>query len=530
VPNDTVVCAGSPLPNLNISFTGKASYSVDLTYNSAPFSITATSNNYSFLSKAGVYQLLAITDANGCSNTNPSKTFTVSQIALPITNYTLSGETACQGTDATLNMSGSELGITYKVYKQGIPRTQIGSFTGNGSALNTTLLSSKLSSGKTIIEVDAMGCAAATLSDTANIVQIGSIAAISGETTICDNFSGIDKLAYTFTPIPGVSKYQWSISGGSVTGTGNTASVDLSTGKAGENYTLSVMAVLANNSLCVNSTASLSIHEVASYGLDTLVISEDSICVGVPILVSIKGRSAEGYQHWHFPAGASVEKTSLLDSTAFIVTANTSDKISVMPTHRCNVLIEALSKNLVVYQIPIVSAGTEQKFNGFPTAAKLSGTHLNPENGVAYQYLWTNTKGSASITSPTSVSTAILPKDVETMYTLTVKTPNEASCSASASTSVKFEIVVTPPLIFSPNEDNKNDLWEITELEFFPDATVEIFNQWGTKVFSKSKGYFAEPWDGKSDGVQVPIATYYYVITPNKPGYASKAGAVTVVR
>ncbi|MEY3418095.1 MAG: hypothetical protein RL060_2207, partial [Bacteroidota bacterium] len=52
----------------------------------------------------------------------------------------------------------------------------------------------------------------------------------------------------------------------------------------------------------------------------------------------------------------------------------------------------------------------------------------------------------------------------------------------------------------------------------------------GTKVFSKSKGYFTEPWDGKSDGVQVPIATYYYVITPNKPGYASKAGAVTVVR
>jgi gliding motility-associated-like protein len=193
-------------------------------------------------------------------------------------------------------------------------------------------------------------------------------------------------------------------------------------------------------------------------------------------------------------------------------------------------LIADLSKNLVVYQIPIVSAGIEQKFNGFPTAAKLTGTHLNPENGVVYQYLWTNTKGTASITSPTSLSTAILPKDVETIYTLTVKTPNEASCSASATTSVKFEIVVTPPLIFSPNEDTKNDLWEISELEFFPDATVEIFNQWGTKVYSKSKGYFSEPWDGKSDGVQVPIATYYYVITPNKTGYAPKAGAVTVVR
>ena len=529
VPNDTVVCAGSPLPILKLNFTGKANYNINFTYNSVPLTATATSNSYSIPSQEGVYQLISITDANGCSNTTASKTITVTQNGLPITSYTLTGEQTCQGTDATLTMSGSELGITYNIYKEGNPRTQIGSFTGNGSAMNTTLLSSKLSSGKTIIAVDAMGCAATTLGDTANIVQIGSIAAINGKTTVCDNDNLINQLTYTFTPISGVSVYQWSINGGTVTGNSNTASVDLSAGKAGENYTLSVVAVLANNSLCTNSTASTTIYEVASYKGDSLVVSEDSICEGNAINVSLKGGSAEGYYKWHFPAGASIAKTST-DSTAFTINSNTSGTISVTPVHRCNSSIAELSQAIVVYQAPIISAGLDQKFNGFPTGAKLTGTHLNPASGVNYKYDWTLIKGTGSIVTPTSLVTNILPKEVETQYTLTVSTPNTASCSASSSVTVKFETIVTPPLIFSPNEDSKNDTWEITELEFFPDATVEIFNQWGTKVYSKSKGYFLEPWDGTSDGVQVPIATYYYVITPNKPGYASKAGAVTVVR
>ncbi|MEY5047070.1 MAG: hypothetical protein RLZZ175_3256, partial [Bacteroidota bacterium] len=40
-----------------------------------------------------------------------------------------------------------------------------------------------------------------------------------------------------------------------------------------------------------------------------------------------------------------------------------------------------------------------------------------------------------------------------------------------------------------------------------------------------------EPWNGKYDnGAEAPIATYYYVITPNKDGYKNKAGSVTIVK
>jgi gliding motility-associated-like protein len=268
---------------------------------------------------------------------------------------------------------------------------------------------------------------------------------------------------------------------------------------------------------------------IASYGEDTLVISEDSICIGLPISVSIKGRSADGYQNWRFPLG-NVLKVSVLDSTEFLLYPTSSGVVSVTPVHSCNSSIAALTKDIIVYQMPIGTAGADQKYQGFPVGAKLQGLHANPELGVKYKYEWNVVKGTATIASANTLTTTILPKEVETHYQLTISSPNEKACVLVDEVIVMFEIVVNPPLIFSPNGDGKNDTWEVPELEFFPDASIEIFNQWGLKVYSKSKGYFTEPWNGTNEGVELPIATYYYVITPNKPGYSTKAGAVTLVK
>lgn len=265
-----------------------------------------------------------------------------------------------------------------------------------------------------------------------------------------------------------------------------------------------------------------------AYKGDSLIVTEDSICKGNGIKVSLKGGSAEGYQQWNFPAGT-VTKTSV-DSTAFTIFPTQNGTISVTPIHTCNTAITPLIQNIITYESPVAFAGLDQKYNGFPAGIQLKGTILNPETGVNYKYDWTLLKGNASISNPDLLTTNILPKEVETQYLLTISTPNEATCSSSSSVTIKFEVVVNPPLIFSPNQDTKNDLWEIEELAFFPDASVEIFNQWGMKVYHKSNAYHTEPWNGTSEGVEVPIATYYYVINPNKPGYQSKAGSVTVVR
>jgi gliding motility-associated-like protein len=81
---------------------------------------------------------------------------------------------------------------------------------------------------------------------------------------------------------------------------------------------------------------------------------------------------------------------------------------------------------------------------------------------------------------------------------------------------------------FSPNGDGINEIWEIQRIENYPEATVEIFNRWGTQVYKSTDGY-KQPWDGKHKGENLPLATYYYIIRLDK---ISKpiSGNVTIVR
>ena len=56
---------------------------------------------------------------------------------------------------------------------------------------------------------------------------------------------------------------------------------------------------------------------------------------------------------------------------------------------------------------------------------------------------------------------------------------------------------------------------------------IDIYNRYGQLVFH-SVGY-ATQWDGKVNGKDVPVGTYYYVIDP-KNGRKKLAGYVDVIR
>jgi gliding motility-associated-like protein len=80
---------------------------------------------------------------------------------------------------------------------------------------------------------------------------------------------------------------------------------------------------------------------------------------------------------------------------------------------------------------------------------------------------------------------------------------------------------------FSPNGDGKNDVWNIRNIDYYPNCSVKIFNSWGVAVFS-SKGY-GTPWDGKYNGNDLPSGTYYYVIVPGD-GSGTLTGPVSIVK
>ena len=83
------------------------------------------------------------------------------------------------------------------------------------------------------------------------------------------------------------------------------------------------------------------------------------------------------------------------------------------------------------------------------------------------------------------------------------------------------------PTGFTPNGDGIHDEWTIYGLYNFPNCKISIYNRWGQSVFY-SEGY-GIAWDGKSEGIDLPIASYYYII---ELGESDKVfnGTVTIKR
>ena len=82
---------------------------------------------------------------------------------------------------------------------------------------------------------------------------------------------------------------------------------------------------------------------------------------------------------------------------------------------------------------------------------------------------------------------------------------------------------------FSPNGDGQNDRWVIVEdLQFrYPNAQLRVYNRWGQIVFESDK--YRNDWDGKNNGEDVPVGTYYYVLDL-KDGTDAYKGYVTISR
>ena len=84
------------------------------------------------------------------------------------------------------------------------------------------------------------------------------------------------------------------------------------------------------------------------------------------------------------------------------------------------------------------------------------------------------------------------------------------------------------PEAFSPNGDLVNDVWNIRNIDLYPNAEVTIYNRWGQTVWKSERGYH-QPWDGKSNGINLPIDSYHYVIDLHKR-LKPIIGEITIVR
>lgn len=101
------------------------------------------------------------------------------------------------------------------------------------------------------------------------------------------------------------------------------------------------------------------------------------------------------------------------------------------------------------------------------------------------------------------------------IYYVKITEPNMI-CSSSDTIEI-FSIcqtVVTIPNIFSPNQDNINEFYELiysNSFDWIVDFNFEIYNRWGEQVYTVSKQKVK--WDGKQNGTDLTPGVYFYKYT-----------------
>lgn len=208
----------------------------------------------------------------------------------------------------------------------------------------------------------------------------------------------------------------------------------------------------------------------------------------------------EGYTYrWYASEGADPLHTA--DSLNLMVSRDTTIYVSAF-LDGCE--SAKLPVAISLKELPQIDAGMDRRI------LKGESIDLSATGSFASCY-WTPHE---SLQFPDSPNPRVSPESTQT-YVVTALSADGCELSDTIRVFVLEKLPV--PNAFSPNNDGLNDSWEIPVLKDFPDCKMEVYNKWGTLVFT-SEGY-GEAWDGTFQGKPVPAGTYYYKLKPggNKP-------------
>ncbi|MEY3238019.1 MAG: hypothetical protein RI883_2120, partial [Bacteroidota bacterium] len=202
-------------------------------------------------------------------------------------------------------------------------------------------------------------------------------------------------------------------------------------------------------------------------------------------------------------------QTAVLGSTSPISLGNTAGIYILTGISDANCTNTASGTQTIIIN-PIPSAPTAGMDTVYCSNWTVVPMTANGGNGT---FTWYE---DVNLTNVYGTGAAINPNDAIIGTTTYYVTETEFGCEGPASTIAitinDCEIIV--PTAFTPNGDLSNDVWNIVDIDnVYPNNIVFVYNRWGNLLFESEKGnYLSRPWDGKVNGEQLPVASYYYVI------------------
>jgi gliding motility-associated-like protein len=244
-------------------------------------------------------------------------------------------------------------------------------------------------------------------------------------------------------------------------------------------------------------------------------VSPSEICQGSDIAITNISSDPNGSNltyAWNFGDNTS---STVADPTKTYAQAG-DFTISLIVTNAVGCASDPFEQYVKVHLQPVIDAG--------PSYVVPQGSTIQFAPTVNSGNLTFSWDPSFELSNATDLQPTLIAMEDRT-YTLTAT--GDFGCTASDFLTVKILKPVKVPNVFSPNGDNIHDKWVISNLADYPNAEVEVFNRYGQQVF-RSTGY-GTPWDGRFNGKDLPVGTYYYVIRLNS-GFAPMSGSLTILR
>lgn len=139
------------------------------------------------------------------------------------------------------------------------------------------------------------------------------------------------------------------------------------------------------------------------------------------------------------------------------------------------------------------------------------GSSLQLLASGALTYTW----HPGAFLSDSSVANPIATPPVTTLFT--VEGRDAFGCLGADTITVRnmVQSVFFMPDAFTPNNDGRNDrIYPIVYCEFVF-RSFHIYNRWGQRVFSTAR--YRDGWDGRLQGADADMGTYYYYIEGSRP-------------
>jgi gliding motility-associated-like protein len=185
----------------------------------------------------------------------------------------------------------------------------------------------------------------------------------------------------------------------------------------------------------------------------------------------------------------------------------------------------------LVFVVSLINETTGKTMSNFlPINFNLSTVDITTTIDRDYSSFFANRSIPAlenSFTLDIATADGNFDEETETMNLTAEITLGEISNSASGT--IKDNDL---PNLFLPNDDGRSDVFEIDGLVDFPNFKLNIFDRWGSELYTYTNKGSLSPiwWDGTNNGKPVVEAVYFYTLDYNDGITKPKTGFIQLIR